>query len=447
MNHVGGFLPSPELRIRVRRGEFATNSDEYFRFVRNHILTNSTFRIISIQSVYGYVLEATLKDGVSSLCYKPNYTKSGCNILESIYDIRCNDEIRVFILKIVFTGIKDTPYIANGINKALEDIRGFTNECTIQFEMSQRYFLYESIIPDVISRTPKIVPLAQCRPFVEYVLANAVNPGAAAELQNLVDAQIAAEALPSFNGIGIIFMEHATGYVTLHNILNNPFISTAQKAHAYSLGLFGYTAVNSMYNYVHGDSHQNNVMINLTAAAQFVNAGVILPGCVKIIDFGRTTRISDWATDRQYENVKSSMLNRLKFIQGVSQCMGDVTLNNLFRDDTFVPREYASVYPSYQWLTPVDMSEAQLNDILVQLRQRWLDGYSLFVSNMARIMPGFASGFSVSDTNRLIFSLQQAEGMNLNEAPPNVMSLNGGRRQKTLRKKYRKNRSKKTRRS
>jgi hypothetical protein len=279
-------------------------------------------------------------------------------------------------------------------------------------------------------------------------LDNAVNAEAAVQLQNLKQAQIAVEALPSFTGISIIFMEHATGYTPLYNIINNPLISPAQKEHACFLGLFGYISVNSMYNYIHGDSHQNNIMINLTAAAQFYNAvdRVILPGCVKVIDFGRTTKISDWATDRQYENVKSSMLNRLKFNQGVSQCAGNLALNNLFRDNTFVPREYASVHPSYQWLTPVDIPEARLNATLVQLRQQWSDGYRLFVSNMARIMPGFAAGFSVSDTNRLIFSLQQAKGMNLNEAPPNVTSLNGGRRQKTLRKKYRKNRSK-TRRS
>jgi hypothetical protein len=135
--------------------------------------------------------------------------------------------------------------------------------------------------------------------------------------------------------IGIIAMEFASDYHTLHNITHNKLISSNQKQICINMALYLLIELYKL-GYSHGDHHSGNILINMNYNGYFYE----IQGRPLIIDFGRTQLLTETVDERNLYILNELYKNHnyteiLKFLNSIKAPI-DTNLKHSEKSEDFI---------------------------------------------------------------------------------------------------------------
>lgn len=423
MNQHGGYFLSSVINDRLRAGEFIYEDDAYNTFVQDYILSNSAFSTISYSSGFGYVLQATLNAGTPSPFLKLNILLPGCHpddIRDPRPDNPCFQEVRVFVVKIVFTATARFDYNDGGNDKQCETVPRFTAEFNIQRDLNNQ-FNYNSLIPFIVGTKPLFRNGSDGRPVRDYI-DFFIDGGANDRYEGrtnpmLLDAYTRSRTAGS-NGIGIIVMEHATGYSTLFRIEQSALVTATQKRTARTASRMCLVWLAVMKRQFHRDHHSSNFLISLTERGQFMNDSAspdladFLPICVKMIDYGFTVPVASYMpanhmylVDPGPRNALSDRASMLLLLRIIKQTVQNLDwLTNFPYVGGIKTFQRQPVHPVYRWVidVPGEDNDTILNDLFESIKYN--ANVSTFISPFLQTsFPGFDKNMTTHNFHRLVF--------------------------------------------
>lgn len=284
-----------------------TTSELYTKTFIENLIANCTITKLSKEatdnSLYGLIYKLTLNHGVESPIVNikineanpnhGNYGKTTCS-MNTFFRKPCLTPVKTFLLKLSFlSDAREIPLIFQGAElKKTVLKRDFSFESGNQNNAYEKTFDFgEAIVPACIAAP--YIQLIENAGVKNSILETLLGPEIDDDGYLITLMDLAQKA--SINEFGLILMEFAEGFVTLESIMDNVTIPANKKQEATNLAKMAHILLFEK-GIMQGDSHESNVMVNLTYDG-FLGSGI--KGKPLVIDFGRSVNISK----RDYERV------------------------------------------------------------------------------------------------------------------------------------------------
>lgn len=257
-----------------------------------HFILNSNIQIFS-SGTYGMIFKATLNAGEQSR-------------YEKFEPLEGYSELREMLIKITFLKENNDPdvkmftFVLNGQPKHFEasSIDNFRNETNIHVDIHAKSFDYgmplcpSIVFSSILSETsqPNISDFFNIYNQTSSFNDNGITSKTTQKIKIIINKFIERKQITQ---IGIIAMEFASDYHTLHNITHNKSIRTNEKQICIDMALYTLIELYKL-GYTHGDHHAGNILINMNYNGYFYQQS----GRPLIIDFGRTQLLSETVDER-----------------------------------------------------------------------------------------------------------------------------------------------------